>query len=248
MLDGAPALTYRFTDRKRLSVSEGDGAAVQAGYGALTLDGLVLFSHLVPRTQRGYTVVVDRDTSLATVFETWFSGYEDNREVQRQVSYGYVEQRGRRGASRAARHHQPHRGQGLLLEAGHRRRNAGVLPDGAVSPTSSSCTRFGGELSFCAPSDYIKINDDKYLYSRVEAEFSGTMTTYLLDPNRVEQIGVRLGFDQTDTLEYLPVPRARRVGGPDRAVRAVRRRRDEDRARQPQPASPPRAHAPSTGR
>ncbi len=39
-------------------------------------------------------------------------------------------------------------------------------------------SRFGGELSFCAPSDYIKINDDKYVYSRVEAEFSGTMTTY----------------------------------------------------------------------
>jgi hypothetical protein len=36
-------------------------------------------------------------------------------------------------------------------------------------------TRFGGELSFCAPSDYIKITDDKYIYSRVEAEFSGTI-------------------------------------------------------------------------
>ena len=24
-------------------------------------------------------VIVDRDTSLATVFEVWFSGYEDNR-------------------------------------------------------------------------------------------------------------------------------------------------------------------------
>ena len=28
------------------------------------------------------------------------------------------------------------------------------------------------------------------------------MTTYVLDVNRVEQIGVRLGFDETDTLEY----------------------------------------------
>ena len=107
-------------------MTEGDGAAVQAGYGALTLDRVVLFSHLVPRTQRGYTVVVDQDTSLATVFEMWFSGYEDNREVQRQVSYGYVEQAGARCADGAARHHQPHRGQGVLLEAGHRRRDARV--------------------------------------------------------------------------------------------------------------------------
>ena len=63
-------------------------------------------------------------------------------------------------------------------------------------------TRFGGELSFCGPSDYIKIDDDLYIYSRVEAEFSGTMTTYVLDVNRAEQVGVRLGFDDTDTLEY----------------------------------------------
>ena len=97
-------------------------------------------------------------------------------------------------------------------------------------------TRFGGELSFCGPSDYIKISDDLYIYSRVEAEFSGTMTTYVLDVNRAEQIGVRLGFDETDTLEYLPVQGPRRVGRPDRAVRAVRRRRHEDRAGQSQPA------------
>ena len=63
-------------------------------------------------------------------------------------------------------------------------------------------TRFGGELSCCAPTDYIKISDDKYIYSRVEAEFSGTMTTYVLDPNRAEQVGMRLGFNETDTLEY----------------------------------------------
>ena len=49
---------------------------------------------MVPRSQRGYTVVIDRDSNLATVFEVWFSGYEDNREVQRQIYHGYVEQAG----------------------------------------------------------------------------------------------------------------------------------------------------------
>src|SRR5690606_20040265 len=63
-------------------------------------------------------------------------------------------------------------------------------------------TRFGGELSFCAPTDYVRITDDVYVYARVEAEFSGTMTLYVLDVNRVEQIGVRLGFDADDVLEY----------------------------------------------
>src|SRR3990170_2565564 len=102
VLDNGPALGYRFADRTRLSLSEGEAAAVQAGYGALVLDRLVLFSHMVPRTQRGYTVVIDQETNLATVFEVWFSGYEDNREVQRQIYYGYIEQAG--GSAPEARH------------------------------------------------------------------------------------------------------------------------------------------------
>ena len=91
VLDDGPTLGYRFASGNRSALAESDGAVVDAGYGALTLDRLVLFSHLIPGTQRGYTVVVDQDTHLATVFEVWFSGYEDNREVQRQIYYGYVE-------------------------------------------------------------------------------------------------------------------------------------------------------------
>ena len=92
VLDNGPSLKYTFTGNNRLSLTEGNAAAVQTAYGALTLDRIALFSHLIPRTPRGYIVVVDQDTNLATVFETWFSGYQDNREVQRQVYYGYVEQ------------------------------------------------------------------------------------------------------------------------------------------------------------
>ena len=62
-------------------------------------------------------------------------------------------------------------------------------------------TRFGGELSFCGPSDYIKIDDELYIYSRVECEFSGTMTLYVLNANRAQQVGVRLGFDESDALD-----------------------------------------------
>ena len=201
VLDNGPALTYRFADRNRLSLAEGDTAPVQAGYGALTLDRLAIFTHLVPRTERGYTVVVDQDTNLATALEVWFSGYEDNREVQRQVYFGYVEQAGT--AAPAARHGITNRIEGKGF---YWKQDTGVETiEYYMSVMYSNfveLTRFGGELSFCAPSDYIKINDDKYIYSRVEAEFSGTMTTYLLDPNRAEQIGMRLGFDDTDTLEY----------------------------------------------
>ncbi len=85
-------------------------------------------------------------------------------------------------------------------------------------------SRFGGELSFCGPSDYIKINDDRYIYTRTECEFSGTFTAYVMDLNRVEQVGVRLGFDADDALEYYIFRGEGRMAGTARSVREVRRR------------------------
>ena len=209
--DGGPVLAYRFNDKTRLGFAEGTSASamyelVAVSYGALTLGGITLFTHLVPRTQRGYTVVIDQDTNLATVFETWFSGYQDNREVQRQVHYGYVEHRapgevlaGTGTPPPAARHAITNRieGKGFYWKQDTGVETLEHYPTVLYS-NFVELTRFGGELSFCAPTDYIKISDDKYIYSRVEAEFSGTMTTYVLDPNRAEQIGMRLGFNETD--------------------------------------------------
>jgi len=201
VLDNGPALSYRFNGNNRLSFAEGDAGAVQAGYGALTLGRVAFFSHLVPRTQRGYILAIDQETNLATVFEVWFSGYQDNREVQRQIYYGYVEQAGT--TAPAARHGITNRieGKGFYWKQDTGIETIEYYPTVMFS-NFVELTRLGGELSFCGPSDYVKITDDLYLYSRVEAEFSGTMTTYVLDVNRAEQVGVRLGFDETDTLEY----------------------------------------------
>ena len=208
VLDNGPALSYRFMGNNRLSLTEGDSAPVQADYGALTLDRVALFSHLVPRTQRGYIVAVEQDTNLATVFEVWFSGYQDNREVQRQIYYGFVEQAGKPAPE--ARHGITNRieGKGFYWKQDNGIETIEYYPSVMFS-NFVELTRFGGELSFCGPSDYIKITDDLYLYSRVEAEFSGTMTTYVMDVNRAEQVGVRLGFNETDALEYLPVQGSR---------------------------------------
>ena len=201
VLDNGPALSYRFMGNNRLSLTEGDVAPMQAGYGALTIDRVTLFSHLVPGTQRGYIGAIEEDTGLATVFEVWFSGYQDNREVQRQIYYGYVEDAGK--AAPTARHAITNRieGKGFYWKQDNGIETIEYYPSVMFS-NFVELTRFGGELSFCGPSDYIKITDDLYIYSRVEAEFSGTMTTYVLDVNRAEQVGVRLGFNETDTLEY----------------------------------------------
>jgi hypothetical protein len=199
--DNGPTLSYRFGSDKKLSVAENGSRAVDAGYGALTLDHVTLFTHMIPGTQRGYHVVIDSNTSLATVFEVWFSGFEDNREVQREVYFGCVAEPGKPAPQ--ARHSRTNRieGKGFYWKQDTGIETLEFYPSTFYS-NFVELSRLGGELGFCAPSDYVKINDELYIYSRAECEFSGIMTLYVLDVNRAEQIGVRLGFDAADALEY----------------------------------------------
>jgi hypothetical protein len=199
--DNGPVLNYAFRSMNRLTLAEGSVAPVESGYGALTLKRVVLFYHMIPGTQKGYNVIVDLANNLATVFEVWFSGYKDNREVQRQMYYGYVEARGE--AAPKARHHLTNRVEGKGF---HWTQDNGIATlefyPSILSSSFVELTRHGGELTYCAPSDFIMINDNMYIYDRVECEFSGIMTIYVMDLFSVSQIGVRLGFNEKDTLEY----------------------------------------------
>ncbi len=199
--DKGPTLAYAFGKANRLTLAENGGPAVGAGYGALTLDRIAFFSHMIPGSQRGYAVVIDQETNLATVFELWFSGYKDNREAQREIYYGHVEQAGQ--APPKARHGTTSRleGKGFHWRQDNGAETLEFYPSAAYSHFVE-LTRQGGELGFCGPSDYIKIDDDFYIYTRTECEFSGTFTLYVMDLNRIEQVGVRLGFDASDALEY----------------------------------------------
>ena len=60
-----------------------------------------------------------------------------------------------------------------------------------------------GGITICCPSDFIKVNDNLFIYSRIECEFSGTMVLEVIDLYGVKQIGVRLGFDENDELDYV---------------------------------------------
>ena len=215
-----PTLEYNFRTARELELAESGGKAVKAGYGAMESRSLVLVSHMIPGTQRGYDLVVDLHSGLATVFEVSFSGYAPqeiataaglkrepqfkngrrNREAQRKIWFGYVDGG---GAAPAGRHTFTNRleGKGIYWKQD----NDIEILEFFMSITYSNfieLTRFGGEMTVCAPSDYIMVNDHQFIYSRIECEFSGTYTLQIVDLFDMTQKGVRLGLTEKDELEY----------------------------------------------
>jgi hypothetical protein len=211
--DSGPVLNYDFANKNRLTVSENGGAKVKAGYGALALKQMVFFSHMIPGTQKGYNVFLDLDTNLVTVFEVWLSsGREektlqnnkitvDDREVQRQIYFGYIDVAGRKPPEK--RHHLTNRIEGKGM---YWKQDTGIetleLYHSVVSTNFVELTRHMDDLSYCSPSDYILVNDNMFIYDRTECEFSGIFTLFAADLYTETQAGVRLGFNEKDELEY----------------------------------------------
>ena len=200
--DKGPTLGYTFASSNRLRVTENDGTAVDAGYGALTL-GHVTVLHAprarhaarIPRRRRPEHS--PRDGVRSVVQRLLRQPRGAARDLLRLCRASPARRR------RRTRHAATNRIEGKGF---HWRQDNGVETLEFYPSTFYSnfveLTRLGGELGFCAPSDYIKVDDEVYVYSRVECEFSGVQTLYVLDANRAEQAGVRLGFDKSDALEY----------------------------------------------
>lgn len=211
--DKGPVLNYKFASKNQLTISEDGGAAATAGYGALTLKQVVFFSHMIPGTQKGYNVFVDLDTNLATVFEVWLSSGRkemtlgrkeivvDDREVQRQIYFGYLEVPGQKPPEK--RHHLTNRIEGKGM---YWKQDTGIETLEFYASVASSnfveLTRHADDLSYCSPSDYVLINDNMFIYDRTECEFSGIFTLFVADLFTESQVGVRLGFNEKDELEY----------------------------------------------
>ena len=211
--DGGPVLDYAFKDKNRLTLTENNGAPVESGYGALTIGQIAFFSHMIPGIQKGYNVFVDLDTNLVTVFEVWLSSGRkektlgnkeitvDDREVQRQIYFGYVEVAGQKPPEK--RHHLTNRIEGKGM---YWKQDTGIETleyyASVVSSIFVELTRSADDLSYTSPSDYVLINDDMFIYDRTECEFSGIFTLFVADLFAETQAGVRLGFNEKDELEY----------------------------------------------
>ncbi len=206
--DDGPALSYSFKDKNKLAFSENGGTSIEAGYGALTLKQMVFFSHMVPKTLKGYNVFLDLDSKLATVFEIWFCGGKDSqdqvlddREVQRQIYFGCIEVAGKEASK--ARHHTTNRIEGKGM---YWKQDTGIetleFYTSVISSNFVELTRHVDDLGYCSPSDYVLIDDNLFIYDRTECEFSGIMTMYVVDLFTETQAGMRIGFNEKDELEY----------------------------------------------
>ncbi|MBN1904891.1 MAG: hypothetical protein JW927_07325 [Deltaproteobacteria bacterium] len=115
--DNGPSLSYSFKDNGTLIFSEDGGSSIKAHYGLLDSKHMVFFSHMVPDTLKSYNAFIDLSTNLVTLFEVWFCGRKDNqgqeldnREVQREIYFGYVDVPGQTPPEK--RHHTTNRIEG----------------------------------------------------------------------------------------------------------------------------------------
>ena len=198
--DNGLMLQYSF-GKDTLKMSENGGEAVEAPYAARELCGVVLVSHMIPDTVRGYVLILDEPRGLTTVYEVWFGGFEpDKREVWREYSFGYIDT----GAEPPAeRHGLTNRieGTGTHWNEDDGREMLYFFPSVIWSAYIELSNPRGG-ITITAPSDYFKISDSLYIYSRAEQEYSGCFTLEVIDLMTVRHIGMRLGFDLNDDLDY----------------------------------------------
>jgi hypothetical protein len=191
-------INWRFSPGRQVAVDGGPPAT----YGALTLDHMTLIAHLVPGTMRGYAIAWDRHDNRATVIELWMGGdpAPHMREVNRELWHGRIEG----GAQPEGELHKPTvrcEGRAVMWAEDTGSRTVDYYPSSAFSHWVE-LDRMAEGRGYSAPSDYIRLTEDLYLYTRTEAEFSGLWHMYVMDANRLESVGLRLGFNGLDELEY----------------------------------------------
>ena len=195
-------MDWRFLPGRRVAMGDSEAG----GYGALTLGNVTLIAHLMPQTPRGYAIAWNRADNLATVIELWFGGgpAPTAREVNRAIWHGHIGAGPDSGAGFGAPLHEPTarcEGRAVMWREDTGNRTIDYYPSAAFSHWVE-LDRMEEGRGYSAPSDYIKLTEDLYLYTRTEAEFSGLWHMYVMDANRLQSVGLRLGFNGLDELEF----------------------------------------------
>ena len=218
-----PTLAYNFQSETKLTLSEGGADAVTCDYGALTLKDITLFSHMIPGTKRGYTVIVNWKTSVVTAFEMWFLDYEGktidtnetfygvfevpalapfvNREVQRQYYFGYIEEPGK--APPTARDKLSLRLENTMLEWREDRgkHRLSTYTSSTFTTLVELDTPDGGDV-LTLPSDILQVDDSIFIYCFGEVEYSGRLSVEVFDLFNMKKIGATMGIDENDEFEH----------------------------------------------
>ncbi|MBR3556911.1 MAG: hypothetical protein IKN89_13475 [Oscillospiraceae bacterium] len=209
-------LDYVFKDKETLVCTE-NGEEYTAPYSAITLDHVTVFSHLVPGTTRGWHTVLDWRTNAITVFETWFGirvavggslfgdkepdYYRDvPREIQRQYYFGWADFGDN---EKPALNTTTNRieGRGLYWKFCTGYEMLTFFPSVVCCTLVELGDKMGG-ITMANPADYLKIDDENYIFSRGEVEFSGKFWLEVMNFFEDKAIGLEFGFDEDDNFVY----------------------------------------------
>ena len=211
-------LSYTF-DRGELTVCL-NGKSGKVPYSARKHDDILLLSHRIPETSGAFHLVLDLKTRAVTVFETWFgitvpvgmvmgSGREPDhyrdipREVQREVYFGWVSLlEGQEDPE--IRHTSTNRleGRGFYWQFDHGYEILSFSPAVNYTTIVELGRKEMGGITMAEPADYIRIDDERYIYARWEAEYTGKMWLELIDLFEMKAEGIELGFEEDNSLNW----------------------------------------------
>ncbi len=214
----APAqLDYDVLDARTLRCTE-NGESFEAPYGAAKLGDVLLISHLIPGTDRGWHLVLDRRSGAMTAFETWFGtevpvGIDHlgslpplgtrsiPREVQRQYSFGWADFGGGNRPDRLHGTTNRLEGRGLHWRYSTGYEILSFFPSVICSTVVELGEKEGG-ITVAHPTDFLRVDDAYYILCRGEVEFSGKTWIELIDFLDLTAVGLELGFDENDEFLY----------------------------------------------
>ena len=210
-------LKYEIADEKSLTVTE-NGKTTEAAYKAMRFGDVIIMSHLLPGTDRGWHYVIDTRSWAVTAFETWFGitvpigmdlfgikkepdGWRDiPREIQRQMYFGWLD---KGDNEKPALHTFTNRieGRGLHWDFDTGYEILTFNPSVACTTFTELGKEMGG-ITMTNPCDYVRIDDELYVYARWEVEYSGKMWVEVLNFFDMNAAGLELGFEEDDSLTY----------------------------------------------